>query len=139
MNYTAHSPADLPAIARQITAEIAATPIVAFRAPMGAGKTTLIKSLCSAMGVTDVVNSPTFAIVNEYADADDRPVYHFDFYRLKSVAEAYDMGCEDYFYSGSHCFIEWPEMIEELLPEHRAEIIITPHDDGMRTISVSLL
>lgn len=139
MKYTAQSLDDLPRIARQITAEIAATPIVAFRAPMGAGKTTLIKSLCSAMGVTDVVNSPTFAIVNEYADADDRPVYHFDFYRLKSVAEAYDMGCEDYFYSGSFCFIEWPEMIEELLPEHRAEISIEADDCGTRTISVSLL
>lgn len=91
--------------------------VVAFFGPMGAGKTTLIKDLCHRMGVTDEVNSPTFAIVNEYATTQGEPVYHFDFYRIKKLEEAYDIGFENYFYSGNLCLIEWPEMIEPLLPE----------------------
>lgn len=92
--------------------------IIAFYGSMGAGKTTLIKNLCHRMGVTDEVNSPTFAIVNEYATIEGESVYHFDFYRIKKLEEAYDIGFENYFYSGHLCLIEWPEMIEPLLPEH---------------------
>ena len=98
--------------------------VVAFYGSMGAGKTTLIKNLCHRMGVTDEVNSPTFAIVNEYATVDGESVYHFDFYRIKKLEEAYDIGFENYFYSGNLCLIEWPEMIEPLLPEHHIRVSI---------------
>lgn len=136
MHYTASSLEELSSIAPQIIKEIANTPIVAFRAPMGAGKTTLIKALCESMGVTDIVNSPTFAIINEYTNGENKPIYHFDFYRLKNYSEAYDMGYEDYFFSGNFCFVEWPEKIEELLPDDRSEIIITVDDAGCRDIEV---
>ena len=98
--------------------------VVAFYGSMGAGKTTLIKNLCHRMGVTDEVNSPTFAIVNEYATVDGESVYHFDFYRIKKLEEAYDIGFENYFYSGNLCLIEWPEMIEPLLPDHHIRVSI---------------
>ena len=91
--------------------------VIAFYGSMGAGKTSLIKNLCHRMGVTDEVNSPTFAIVNEYVTEEGESVYHFDFYRIKKLEEAYDIGYENYFYSGNLCLIEWPEMIEPLLPE----------------------
>ena len=91
--------------------------VIAFYGSMGAGKTTLIKNLCHRMGVTDEVNSPTFAIVNEYVTEEGDSVYHFDFYRIKKLEEAYDIGYENYFFSGNLCLIEWPEMIEPLLPE----------------------
>ena len=91
--------------------------VIAFYGSMGAGKTTLIKNLCHRMGVTDEVNSPTFAIVNEYVTEEGESVYHFDFYRIKKIEEAYDIGFENYFDSGNLCLIEWPEMIEPLMPE----------------------
>ena len=91
--------------------------IIAFYGAMGAGKTTLIKNLCHRMGVTDEVNSPTFAIVNEYVTEEGESVSHFDFYRIKKIEEAYDIGFENYFDSGNLCLIEWPEMIEPLMPE----------------------
>ncbi|MBR3698959.1 MAG: tRNA (adenosine(37)-N6)-threonylcarbamoyltransferase complex ATPase subunit type 1 TsaE [Bacteroidales bacterium] len=105
--------------------------VVAFYGPMGAGKTTLIKDLCHRMGVTDEVNSPTFAIVNEYVTEEGDSVYHFDFYRIKKLEEAYDIGYENYFYSGSLCLIEWPELIEPLLPERylRVDIQLGATDD----------
>lgn len=105
--------------------------VVAFYGPMGAGKTTLIKDLCHRMGVTDEVNSPTFAIVNEYVTDEGESVYHFDFYRIKKLEEAYDIGYENYFYSGNLCLIEWPELIEPLLPEHyvRVDIALGATDD----------
>lgn len=99
--------------------------VVAFYGPMGAGKTTLIKNLCHLMGVTDEVNSPTFAIVNEYVTDEGEPVYHFDFYRIKKLEEAYDIGYENYFYSGHLCLIEWPELIEPLLPDHHIRVNIS--------------
>ncbi|MCR4848977.1 MAG: tRNA (adenosine(37)-N6)-threonylcarbamoyltransferase complex ATPase subunit type 1 TsaE [Bacteroidales bacterium] len=98
--------------------------VIAFYGSMGAGKTTLIKNLCHRMGVTDEVNSPTFAIVNEYATLEGESVYHFDFYRIKKLEEAYDIGFENYFYSGNLCLIEWPEMIEPLLPNHHIRVNI---------------
>lgn len=114
--------------------------VIAFYGSMGAGKTTLIKNLCHRMGVTDEVNSPTFAIVNEYVTEEGEPVYHFDFYRIKKLEEAYDIGYENYFYSGNLCLIEWPEMIEPLLPEKyiRVEIQHGVTDDE-RLITCELL
>ena len=105
--------------------------VIAFYGPMGAGKTTLIKGLCRRMGVTDEVNSPTFAIVNEYVTVEGESVYHFDFYRIKKLEEAYDIGYENYFYSGNLCLIEWPELIEPLLPERylRVDIRLGATDD----------
>lgn len=106
----------------------------AFYAPMGAGKTTFIKAVCEELGVTDVITSPTFAIINEYTAGNGTPVYHFDFYRIKKQEEVYDMGCEEYFYSGHYCFMEWPELIEDALPEDVIKITITPQSDGSRII-----
>jgi tRNA threonylcarbamoyladenosine biosynthesis protein TsaE len=91
--------------------------LFAFYGRMGSGKTTFIQALCKILGVEDPVTSPTFAIINEYFDHEQRSVFHFDFYRVKSLAEAMDIGYEHYFFSGSYCFIEWPEKITELLPE----------------------
>ncbi|MBQ3709580.1 MAG: tRNA (adenosine(37)-N6)-threonylcarbamoyltransferase complex ATPase subunit type 1 TsaE [Bacteroidales bacterium] len=111
--------------------------VVAFYGSMGAGKTTLIKNLCHRMGVTDEVNSPTFAIVNEYVTDEGEPVYHFDFYRIKKLEEAYDIGFENYFYSGNLCLIEWPEMIEPLLPENHIRVNIRPGEtDDERYIEI---
>lgn len=110
--------------------------IFIFEGDMGAGKTTLIKSLAKAMGVTEVVSSPTFSIVNEY-DANGKPIYHFDFYRIKNLQEAYDIGYEEYFYSGNTCFIEWPEKIEGLIPEHYIKISIETLAENERLLSIS--
>jgi tRNA threonylcarbamoyladenosine biosynthesis protein TsaE len=110
--------------------------VFAFYGQMGAGKTTFIKAVCEVLGVEDVITSPTFAIVNEYTDGKGEPVYHFDFYRIKKLDEVYDMGCDDYFYSGRPCFIEWPEMIEEALPEDAIKVTITPQDDGSRIVEL---
>ena len=110
--------------------------IFAFYGKMGVGKTTFVKSLCKALGVDDTVNSPTFAIVNEYADADGCPIYHFDFYRIKSVAELYNLGYEDYFYSDAICFIEWPQLAEEILPENTVKVTIEENEDGPREITI---
>lgn len=109
--------------------------VVAFYGGMGAGKTTFVKALCEELGIDDVVNSPTFSIVNEYrSDETGELVYHFDFYRINKLSEVYDMGYEDYFYSGALCFIEWPELIEELLPEDALRVEITELPDGRRRI-----
>lgn len=111
-------------------------PIFIFEGEMGAGKTTLIKVLAKAFGVTEVVTSPTFSIVNEY-DADGRIIYHFDFYRIKNLQEAYDIGYEEYFYSGNICLIEWPEKIASLLPEHYIKIEIITLGENDRLLSIS--
>ena len=112
--------------------------IYAFYGGMGAGKTTFIKAVCEQLGVTDVVTSPTFAIVNEYSLQDKgKYIYHFDFYRIKKESEIYDIGYEDYFYSGNICFLEWPELIEDLLPEDTVRIHITVRPDGSRTLDIS--
>ena len=109
--------------------------VFAFYGSMGAGKTTFVKAICESLGVDDVITSPTFAIINEY-HADDRVIYHFDCYRIKKLEEVYDMGYEDYFYSGSLCFIEWPELIEELLPEDAVKVSIKENPDGSRTVTL---
>lgn len=109
--------------------------VFAFYGKMGAGKTTFIKALCRQLGVEDEVNSPTFAIVNEYRSASTAElIYHFDFYRIKKIEEVYDMGYEDYFYSGALCFIEWPELAEEVLPEDTVRISIEEQPDGSRKL-----
>lgn len=110
--------------------------IIAFYGSMGAGKTTFIKAICEVLGVTDSITSPTFAIINEYHTPQlDAPIYHFDFYRIKKLEEAYDMGYEEYFYNKGLCFIEWPELIEELLPEDTLKITIEEQPDGTRLVS----
>lgn len=109
--------------------------VFAFYGKMGAGKTTFIKAVCEALGVTEVVNSPTFSIVNEYrSETTGELIYHFDFYRIKKLDEVYDMGYEDYFYSGAVCFIEWPELIEELLPGDALKVEIAEQEDGSRIV-----
>ena len=107
--------------------------VFAFYGKMGAGKTTFIKAVCEELGVEDVITSPTFAIINEYSGKDDT-IYHFDFYRIKKMEEVYDMGYEDYFYSGALCFIEWPELIEEVLPENAVKVQIIEKEDGTRAV-----
>ena len=141
--------------AREFIKHIGEHRVFAFYGKMGAGKTTFIKAICEELGVEDVITSPTFAIVNEYSIdhlplttdhlSDAQPmfnvqcsmfnVYHFDFYRIKRIEEVYDMGYEDYFYSGSLCFIEWPELIEELLPDDAVRVTIAENADGTRTVA----
>ncbi|RAJ34304.1 tRNA (adenosine(37)-N6)-threonylcarbamoyltransferase complex ATPase subunit type 1 TsaE [Pedobacter cryoconitis] len=109
--------------------------IFAFEGEMGAGKTTFIKVLCQKLGVTDVVNSPTFSIVNEYAAPGNQVIYHFDFYRIKNLQEVFDIGYEEYFYSGNICLIEWPQRIAELLPETYIEVEITALSEDKRSFT----
>ena len=125
----------LPEAARTFVRAIDQATVFAFYGKMGAGKTTFIKAVCEELGVTDVVNSPTFSIVNEYrSDTTGELIYHFDFYRIQRLEEVYDMGYEDYFYSGALCFIEWPELIEELLPEEAVKVTIEENADGSRIV-----
>lgn len=112
--------------------------VFAFYGEMGAGKTTFIKAVCKALGVTETITSPTFAIINEYKKSDSEPIFHFDFYRIKNIEEAYDFGYEDYFYSGHLCFIEWPELVEPLLPENVVKVQITVQGNEQRSISIEL-
>jgi len=126
---------ELPDVAATILKDIGDHRIVALFGKMGAGKTTLIKELCKILGVAEVVSSPTFALVNEYLSGKEEPVFHFDFYRIKSIEEVYDIGYEEYIYSGRFCFIEWPEMIMELLPESYVYLKIDESGDGTRQIT----
>ena len=129
--------------AREFIKYIGDRRVFAFYGKMGAGKTTFVKAICEELGVEDVITSPTFAIVNEYeASLTSHPspltslsIYHFDFYRIKKLEEVYDMGYEDYFYSGSLCFIEWPELIEDVLPEDAVKVNIDEQPDGTRTVT----
>lgn len=126
---------NIKAAAKQFVDNMGTRRVFAFYGKMGAGKTTFIKAICECLGVNDVITSPTFAIVNEYsADETGTIVYHFDFYRIKKLDEVYDMGYEEYFYSGSPCFIEWPELIEELLPENAVKVSIEEQTDGSRLV-----
>ncbi len=127
--------ADLDRAAAEFLEKIGDNTLVAFFAPMGAGKTTFTTAICKALGVTDPVGSPTFAIVNEYLRADGDYMYHFDFYRINRLSEAIDIGLDDYLYSGCLCIMEWPENIEELLPEDTLRVTITVNPDLSRTLS----
>ena len=138
--------------AREFIQHIGDRRVFAFYGKMGAGKTTFVKAICEELGVEDVITSPTFAIINEYT-ASPNPskggehsssplgrlgearIFHFDFYRIKKLEEVYDMGYEDYFYSGALCFIEWPELIEDILPDDAVRVSITEQEDGSRLVS----
>ncbi len=121
--------------AKQFIANIGDSTVFAFYGNMGAGKTTFVKAVCEELGVDDVITSPTFSIVNEYrSEQTGELIYHFDFYRIKKIDEVYDMGYEDYFYSGALCFIEWPELIEDVLPGDAVKVTIEETEDGGRTV-----
>lgn len=127
---------EISSAASQFVESIGERRIFAFYGSMGAGKTTFIKAICEELGVEDVITSPTFAIVNEYTTGTGKPLYHFDFYRIKKLDEFYDMGGEDYFGSGNLCFIEWPELIEDVLPEEAVIVNIKEVDNGSRLVTV---
>jgi len=129
---------ELPAAAQTLIQRARTYPVWLFYGEMGAGKTTFIKSICEKFGVTDAMSSPTFSIVNEYEASEGRPVYHFDFYRLRHEAEAFDIGTEEYFYSGYPCLVEWPEKIPSLIPDRVGEVTITVENETLRTIAVQI-
>ncbi|HEY9543746.1 tRNA (adenosine(37)-N6)-threonylcarbamoyltransferase complex ATPase subunit type 1 TsaE [Prevotella sp.] len=120
--------------ARKFVDQMDGRKVFAFYGKMGAGKTTFIKAICEVLGVEDVITSPTFSLVNDYTDGEGQSIYHFDFYRIKKLEEVYDMGYEDYFYSGNLCLMEWPELIEELLPDDAVRVTITQLADGSRRV-----
>ncbi len=124
---------NIRAAAQEFIKNMGEARVFAFYGKMGAGKTTFVKAICEELGVEDVITSPTFAIINEYEG--EETIYHFDFYRIKKLEEVYDMGYEDYFYSGALCFIEWPELIEEILPDDAVRVSITEQPDGSRLVS----
>ena len=127
---------DLPDVAEEIIASFDRRNVVAFFGPMGAGKTTLIREICAQLGSTDTVTSPTFALINRYDTAEGAPIFHFDFYRIERPEEAFDMGYEEYFYSDGLCLVEWPEKVEELLPDEVMKVTITPTSPTKRTITI---
>ena len=122
--------------AKEFIKNIGDKKVFAFYGKMGAGKTTFTKATCEVLGVKDVITSQTFAIVNEYTDGNGNPIYHFDFYRIKKLEEVYDMGYEDYFYSGNLCLLEWPELIEEILPDNAIKVKIEEQQDGSRLVTL---
>lgn len=138
MNVEISDIGQLPQVAAELLGTFPEERFFAFFGKMGVGKTTLIKELCAVLGVEDNVCSPTFAIVNEYSTAEGEPVYHFDFYRLKTIAEAYDIGYEEYFYSGCYCFTEWTEKVEELLPDHYVRVEIEERE-GTRLLKANII
>ena len=129
---------DLGEVAKEFLEKGGHCPVWLFHGEMGSGKTTFIKSICTHLGVKDVMSSPTFSIINEYTTDDNKKIYHFDFYRIKNEAEAYDIGSEEYFDSGNICLIEWPEKIPTLIPAERAEVSIAVENPNLRTIALSV-
>ncbi len=135
--FTIHHLDEIRQVARAFIDAMGDSTVFAFRGTMGAGKTTFIKALCEELGVDDVINSPTFAIINEYGPTTDgRSIYHFDFYRINKPEEAFDFGYEDYIYSDALCFIEWPEKIEKLLPPDTVDVYIEEQPDGSRRVTM---
>ena len=134
MEITIKSLDDIQQAAHDFVAAMGDNTIFALYGPMGVGKTTFTKAVCGELGVKDNITSPTFAIVNEYRSTTGKPIYHFDFYRIKKLEDVYDMGYEEYFYSGAICFIEWPELIEELLPLDAVKVMISENPDGTRNV-----
>ncbi|MBO4646343.1 MAG: tRNA (adenosine(37)-N6)-threonylcarbamoyltransferase complex ATPase subunit type 1 TsaE [Bacteroidales bacterium] len=134
MKSIVHSEAELHRAAQELLSAFPAARVFCFYGEMGAGKTTFIKVLCQTLGVEDVTSSPTFAIVNEYLTETGESIYHFDFYRIESLAEAYEIGVEDYLYSGSYCFIEWTEKIEPLVQPEFVKVSISVQENGDRWI-----
>lgn len=128
---------ELDRVAKKLADLLEDHSIVSFSGELGAGKTTLIQALCRAMGVSDLVSSPTFALVNEYFNGNGESIYHFDLYRIEDPSELFDLGYEDYFFSGNRCFIEWPEKAPELIPDDAAEVKIEVKDDGSRLLRVN--
>lgn len=136
MEFKVKAEHELPQIAEQLIDAFAEERVILFYGEMGAGKTTLIKQLCKVLGVEEETTSPTFSIVNEYLSIHNKTIYHFDFYRIEEEAEVFDLGYEDYFYSGNYCFIEWPEKIPNLLPEDVISVKIELAEDNERIIKV---
>ena len=134
MDIRINSLEEIGTAAKEFVAAMGDRKVFAFYGKMGAGKTTFIKAVCEELGVEDVINSPTFAIVNEYVDGAGEPIYHFDFYRIKNPQEVLDIGYEDYVYSGNVCFMEWPELIENLLPDDAVKVTIEEEMDGARVV-----
>ncbi len=126
--------AEISDVAKEFISQIGDNKVFVFYGSMGAGKTTFIKAICEELGVEDIINSPTFAIVNEYNTKGGEQIFHFDFYRINKIEEAYDFGYEDYLYSGKLCFIEWPEKIKELIPPDAVEVYINENENGERDI-----
>ena len=135
MDISINSLEEIGKAAQEFVAAMGDRKVFAFYGKMGAGKTTFIKAVCEELGVEDVINSPTFAIVNEYVDGKGDPIYHFDFYRIKNQQEVLDIGYEDYVYSGNVCFMEWPELIENLLPDDAVKVTIEEEMDGSRKVT----
>lgn len=127
---------DIQRAARQFVEAMGERKVFAFYGPMGVGKTTFIKAVCEQLQVDDAITSPTFAIVNEYQTRQGMPVFHFDFYRIRKIEEVYDMGYEDYLYSGALCFIEWPELVEDLLPADVVAVHLSQLPDGSRAVEM---
>ncbi len=136
MQLSLNNLSDIDIVAQRFVDKMDQSNVFAFYGEMGAGKTTFIKAICKALGVEETITSPTFAIVNEYTKEDGDPIFHFDFYRIKNIEEAYDFGYEDYFYSGHLCFIEWPQLVEPLLPESVVKVQIVVEDNEQRSIIV---
>lgn len=135
---SASSVSELKHVVKSILQDIPDQYVFAIAGNMGVGKTTIIKAFCKELGVEAVVSSPTFALINEYNSNKHNPIYHFDFYRINKITEVFDIGYEEYFYSGNYCFIEWPEIVMELLPDSYVYITIKEEDSGRRIINYSI-
>ncbi len=127
---------DIQSAAKLFVKQMGDNKVFAFYGPMGVGKTTFIKAICSELGVKETITSPTFAIINEYKSKDAGVIFHFDFYRINKLEEAFDFGYEDYFYSNNICFIEWPELVEPILPVDITKVIISEKDNGQRMVEL---
>lgn len=127
---------ELPAASKKLVKSFPDNRLFAFYGTMGAGKTTIIKAICESLGAADLVSSPTFTLVNEYRTSDGKSLYHIDFYRIRKTEEIFDFGIEEYFTDGSYCFMEWPELVEDFLPDNTVRIRITVGENGERILDI---